>query len=94
MLKKRHIGSSLRDFLKDEGRLDEARRVAVKRVLAWQLAEIMKEKKLTKIEMARRMETSRTQVDRLLDPENNKVQLDTLERAASVLGMKLKLELV
>ena len=94
MLKKKHLGSSLEDFLKDEGRLEEARRVAVKRVLAWQLAEIMKEKKLTKVEMAKRMETSRTQVDRLLDPDNNKVRLDTLERAASVLGMELKLELV
>ncbi len=94
MLKKKHLGSSLEDFLKDEGRLGEARRVAVKRVLAWQLAEIMKERKLTKVEMARRMETSRTQVDRLLDPDNNKVRLDTLERAASVLGMELKLELV
>ncbi len=94
MLKKKHLGSSLEDFLKDEGRLEEARRVAVKRVLAWQLAEIMKERKLTKVEMARRMETSRTQVDRLLDPDNNKVRLDTLERAASVLGMELKLELV
>jgi len=94
MLKKKHLGSSLEDFLKDEGRLEEARRVAVKRVLAWQLAQIMKEKKLTKVEMAKRMETSRTQVARLLDPENNKVRLDTLERAASVLGMELKLELV
>lgn len=94
MIKRKHIGSSLEDFLKDEGRLEEARRVAVKRVLAWQLSEIMKEKKMSKVEMAKRMETSRTQVDRLLDPENNKVQLDTLERAASVLGVELKLELV
>ena len=94
MLKKKHLGSSLEEFLKDEGRLEGARRVAVKRVLAWQLSEIMKGKKLTKAEMAKRMETSRTQVDRLLDPENNKVQLDTLERAALVLGMELKLELV
>ncbi|MGH7791087.1 MAG: Fis family transcriptional regulator, partial [Thermodesulfobacteriota bacterium] len=63
---KKHIGSSLNDFLKDEGRLEEAQRIAIKRVLAWQLSKIMEEQKLTKVEMARRMKTSRTQVDRLL----------------------------
>lgn len=91
---KKHLGSSLEDFLRQEGRLEESRRTAVKRVLAWQIEETRKEMKLTKVEMARRMHTSRTQLDRLLDPENNKVQLDTLERAASVLGKELKLELV
>lgn len=94
MLDKKHLGSSLGDFLRKEGRAAESRRVAVKRVLAWQLEEIMKNQKLTKAEMARRMETSRSQLDRLLDPENNKVQLGTLERAASILGKELKLELV
>jgi predicted XRE-type DNA-binding protein len=91
---KKHIGSSLNDFLKDEGRLEEAQRIAIKRVLAWQLSKIMEEQKLTKVEMARRMKTSRTQVDRLLDPGNNKVQLDTLERAAAILGKELRVELV
>ncbi len=91
---KKHLGSSLEEFLRQEGRLEESRRTAVKRVLAWQIEETRKEMKLTKVEMARRMHTSRTQLDRLLDPENNKVQLDTLERAASVLGKELKLELV
>lgn len=94
MLDKKNIGSSLDDFLREEGRLEEADRIAVKRVLAWQLEQLMKEKKLTKVEMARRMETSRSQLDRLLDPNNNKVQLDTLAHAASVVGKKLKLELV
>ena len=91
---KKHIGSSLSDFLKDTGRLEEAQRIAIKRVLAWQLSKIMEDQKLSKVEMARRMKTSRTQVDRLLDPDNNKVQLDTLERAASILGKELRVELV
>ena len=91
---KKHIGSSLSDFLKDTGRLEEAQRIAIKRVLAWQLSKIMEDQKLSKVEMARRMKTSRTQVDRLLDADNNKVQLDTLERAASILGKELRVELV
>ena len=94
MLDKKHIGSSLSDFLKKEGRLEESRRIAVKRVLAWQIEQIMENQKLTKVEMARRMQTSRSQLDRLLDPENNKVQLGTLERAAAVLGKELRVELV
>jgi predicted XRE-type DNA-binding protein len=91
---KKDIGSSLSDFLKDESRLEAAQRIAIKRILAWQLSKIMEDQKLTKVEMARRMKTSRTQVDRLLDPDNNKVQLDTLERAASILGKELRVELV
>lgn len=91
---KKHIGSSLNDLLKDEHRLEEAQRIAIKRVLSWQLSKIMKDQKLTKTDMAHRMKTSRTQVDRLLDPDNNKVQLDTLERAASILGKELRVEFV
>ena len=94
MLNKRHIGSSLDDFLQEEGHLEEARIVAVKRVLAWQIEQVMKEQSLTKVEMAKRMGTSRTQLDRLLDPENDKIQLDTIQRAASAVGKELKLELV
>jgi DNA-binding Xre family transcriptional regulator len=66
----------------------------VKRILAWQIQKAMREKALTKTEMARRMGTSRAHLDRLLDPENDKVQLDTVERAASVLGRRLRLVLV
>ena len=94
MLDKKHIGSSLDDFLQEEGHLEEARIVAVKRVLAWQIEQVMKEQSLTKVEMAKRMGTSRTQLDRLLDPENDKIQLDTIQRAASAVGKELKLELV
>jgi DNA-binding Xre family transcriptional regulator len=89
-----HIGSSLDDFLKEEGLHEDATNYAVKRILAWQIQKAMQEKSLTKTEMARRMGTSRAHLDRLLDPENARVQLDTVERAASVLGRRLRLVLV
>jgi hypothetical protein len=76
-----HLGSSLEDFLAEEGRLDEATATAVKRVLAWQIAEQMKAERITKAEMARRMRTSRLQLNRLLDPEKTTVQLNTLLEA-------------
>lgn len=88
-----HVGSSFEDFLKEEGIYEEATARAVKRVLAWQIEEAMKAQRLTKSEMARRMCTSRAQLDRLLDPDNDKVQLDTLQRAAAAVGRKLVLEL-
>jgi antitoxin HicB len=88
-----NIGSSFDDFLKDEGIQDAAQAVAIKRVLAWQIVEAMRERGYTKSEMARRMKTSRAQLDRLLDPENEKVQLDTVQRAASAVGKTLRLEL-
>ena len=65
-----HIGSSLEEFLEEEGRLEEATATAVKRVLAWQIEERMKAEQITKAEMARRMRTSRSQLDRLLDPSH------------------------
>jgi predicted XRE-type DNA-binding protein len=89
-----HIGSSFDDFLKEEGTYEETTLIAIKRVLAWQLEQAMKEQGLTKVEVAKRMKTSRAQLDRLLDPENDKVQLDTLQRAAAAVGRKLHLELV
>ena len=67
----------------------DANAYAVKRVLAWQIAEAMKEQGITKVEMARRMSTSRAQLDRLLDPDNEKVQLDTVQRAAVAVGRRL-----
>lgn len=84
-----HIGSSFQGFLEDEGLAADANAHAVKRVLAWQIAEAMKEQGLTKVEMARRMSTSRAQLDRLLDPDNEKVQLDTAQRAAAAVGRRL-----
>ena len=91
---KKHIGGLFDDFLKEEGIYEEVQATAIKRVLAWQLEEAMKEHKITKIEMARRMETSRAQLDRLLDPDNESVTLGTLARAAAIVGRKLRLELV
>ena len=89
-----HMGSSLDDFLKEEGIYEDVQTTAIKRVLALQLEQAMKERKLTKIEMAKRMRTSRVQLDRLLDPENDSVTLATLRRAAAVVGRQVRLELV
>ncbi|HEY0151446.1 MAG TPA: hypothetical protein VGB92_05575 [Longimicrobium sp.] len=89
-----HIGSSFESFLEEEGLRDEVELLAQKRVLAWQIEQAMKAHGISKVGMAERMHTSRTQVDRLLDPNNNKVQLDTLQRAARAVGRTLKVELV
>ena len=89
-----HIGSSLEDLLKEEGLFEEARATALKQVLAFQIEQAMKEAGLTKVEMARRMKTSRSQLDRLLDPDNSMVQLDTIQKAASAVGKELRLELI
>ena len=88
-----HLGSSFEDFLAEEGIREEAAIHAVKRVLAWQIEQAMKAQGITKIEMAKRMGTSRAHLDRLLDPDNDKVQLDTVRRAAAAVGRKLRLEL-
>ncbi len=89
----RHIGSSFDDFLEEEGLLAEAEAVAAKRVIAFQIRKQMKEQNLTKAELARRMNTSRSALDRLLDPGNPSVTLLTLERAAIALGRRLRIEL-
>jgi len=92
-MSKRHIGSSLDDLLKDEGIFDEAQAQAVKEVVAWQLAEAMKTRSLTKARMAALLKTSRSQLDRLLDPKND-VTLSSLQRAAAIVGRKVRIELV
>jgi antitoxin HicB len=88
-----HFGSSFDDWLKEQGIYEEVTTHAIKRVLAWQIEQAMKAQKISKAEMARRMHTSRTQLDRLLDPDNDKVQLDTVQRAAAAVGRTLKFEL-
>ncbi|HXQ42773.1 MAG TPA: hypothetical protein VN821_15990 [Candidatus Udaeobacter sp.] len=93
MKRNKHIGSSFSDFLKEEGIYEDVTTHAVKRVLAWQIAQAMKKEGITKVEMAKRMKTSRAQLDRLLDPNNDKVQLDTVQRAAKAIGRKLHMEL-
>ena len=92
-MKNPRIGSSFEHFLGEEGIREEVQDLALKRVLAWQIKEAMQQTGIKKVEMAQRMHTSRTQVERLLDPSNNKVQLDTLQRAARAVGRTLKLEL-
>ena len=89
-----HRGSALDDFLEEEGILEETTAKAAKKALAWQFAQAMKEQKVTKASLARRMKTSRAQLDRLLDPENQSVTLKTLTRAAEILGMRVRIELL
>lgn len=93
-IEKGRAGQSFEDFLREQGTLEETNEVAIKRVLAFQLSEAMKEQSITKIEMAKRLKTSRSQLDRLLDPENSAVTLATLARAARAVGRSLNVELV
>lgn len=90
----KRVGSSLDDFLKDEGTLEEARTIAIKEAVAWQVQQAMLKDNITKVEMARRMRTSRAALDRLLDPGNGAVTLQTLSRAARAIGRALRIELV
>lgn len=92
-MSKKHMGSSIDDFLKDEGIFDEAQAQAVKEVVAWQLAEAMRKKRISKTRMAALLKTSRTQVDRLLDAKND-ITLSSLQRAAAILGRRVRIELV
>ena len=92
--KKGAVGSTLDDFLKEDGTYESTQAVAIKRVLAWQIGQAMERKHITKAEMARRMDTSRSQLDRLLDPDNNSVTLETLTRAARAVGRQVRVELV
>jgi antitoxin HicB len=89
----KHIGSDFDDFLRDEGILDDAEAVATKRVIAFQIAREMEGAHISQSELARRMRTSRSAVERLLDPTNPSVTLQTLERAASAVGKRLKIQL-
>jgi predicted XRE-type DNA-binding protein len=92
MKKNRHLGSDFDDFLRDEGLLADAEAVAIKRVVAYQVARMMENDQISKAEMARRMNTSRSALDRLLDPKNASITLQTLHRAARALGKKLRVE--
>ena len=89
----KHMGSSIDDFLKDEGIFEEAQAQAVKEVIAWQLTEAMKKKKISKNKLAILLKTSRTQVDRILDPKND-ITLGSLQRAAAMVGRRVSIELV
>ncbi len=93
-MNKQHLGSTLDDFLIEEGQLAEAEAVAAKRVLAFQISQLMAEQQLSKAEMARRMSTSRAAVDRLLDSDTESATVATLEKAAAALGRRLHIALV
>lgn len=88
----KHIGSNFDDFLAEEGLLAETEAVAIKRVVAYQVAKMMEDQHISKTAMAKRMKTSRSALDRLLDPKNTSVTLQTLERAAHAVNKRLRVE--
>jgi antitoxin HicB len=89
-----HIGSSFDDFLDEENLLLEANEIAIKRVIAWQLQQEIEAKHMTKTDVAKAMGTSRAAVDRLLNPDNTSVTLNTLSKAPRILGKKIEIDLV
>jgi DNA-binding phage protein len=91
--RKNHMGSSIDDFLKEEGIFEEAQAQAVKEVVAWQLGAAMRKRKISKNKMAKLLKTSRTQVDRLLSPKSD-ITLSSLQRAAAMVGRRVMIELV
>lgn len=93
-MKKKNIGSSFDSWLREDGTFEEVSAGALKRVIARQVEGAMIDRGLSKAEMARRMHTSRSQLDRLLDPENDSVTLTTLQKAATAVGREVRLELV
>lgn len=92
-MSKKHVGSSLDDYLEGEGTFDEAQALAIKEVVVWQLTDAMEKQSLSKAQLAILLKTSRSQVDRLLDPTRD-VTLSTLQRAAALVGRKVQIELV
>jgi predicted XRE-type DNA-binding protein len=93
MKRNSHVGSDFEDFLRDEGLLEEVQAAAIKRALTSQLAQSMQEARLTKTAMARRMRSTRAQVDRLLDPDNHSATLTTIVKAAQAVGKRVKISL-
>jgi len=91
--RRKHTGSSIDDFLKEEGIFEEAQAQAVKEVVAWQLDEARKKRRISKNKMAILLKTSRTQVDRILDPKND-ITLSSLQRAAAIVGRRVMIELI
>ena len=91
--RKNHMGSSIDDFMKEEGIFEQAQAQAIKEVVAWQLDEAMKKRKISKNKMATLLKTSRTQVDRLLNPKTD-ITLSSLQRAAAMVGRRVMIDLV
>ena len=94
MKKNPHRGSTVESWLEEEGFLEDATEKAIREVIVWQLMREMKRRRITKADMARRMATSRSQLDRLLDPRGASVTLATLAKAARAVGKKLRVEIV
>lgn len=94
MADNKHRGSTLDSFLEEDGALAEFQAKAIKEVIAWQLTEAMKDRKITKTALAALMKTSRTQINRVLDPSDGNVTIETLQRAAAIVGRRVQLELV
>lgn len=94
MADNKHRGSTLDSFLEEDGVLAEFQAKAIKEVIAWQLTEAMKDRKITKTALAALMKTSRTQINRVLDPSDGNVTIETLQRAAAIVGRRVQLELV
>jgi predicted XRE-type DNA-binding protein len=92
-MSRKHMGSSIDDFLKEEGIFEETQAQAIKEVVAWQLAEAMRKKKISKSKLATLLRTSRSQVDRLLDPKTD-ITLSSLQRAAALVGRRVSIQLV
>jgi antitoxin HicB len=92
-MSKKNVGSSIDDFLKQENVFEEIQAQAIKEVIAWQLAKAMKKKKISKARMAVLLRTSRSQVDRILDPKRD-ITLSSLQRAAALVGQRVVIELV
>ncbi len=92
-MKNQHLGSSFDDFLKEEGTLAEIEAIAVKRVIAFQIEQMMNKEHLSKTALAKRMDTSRNALNRLLDPTNASITLQSLGKVALALGKRLKIEL-
>jgi antitoxin HicB len=90
----KHLGSSFDDFLAEEGIYEEVAAVAWKRVLAWEVSEAMRKEGISKSEMAKRMKTSRSQLERFLDPENPSVLLETVQKAAAAIGKRVTIGLI
>lgn len=92
-MSKKHMGSSVDDFLKEEGIFEETQAQAIKEVIAWQLSQAMKERRISKARMAKLLKTSRSQVDRILDAKDD-ITLSSLQRAAAMVGRRVMIELV
>lgn len=90
----KHLGSNFDGFLEEEGLLAEVEATAIKRAIAVQIEALMKEHQISKSSLAKQMQTSRSSIDRLLDPKNESVTLQTLERAAKVLGKRLQISFI